>query len=176
MPRMSYIMVDVEADGPIPGVYSMVCFGAVVVEPGLSRTFYGRLKPISDVWVPEALNVSGFTREEVLEFDEPKQVMQEFATWLSSLRSKRLIFISDNNGFDWQFINWYFHRFLGRNPFGFSSQNLGSLYKGLAKDTFVNFKHLRKTAHTHHPVDDARGNAEALLHMKEHLGLKIDLT
>ena len=28
---MTYIMVDVEADGPIPGDYSMVCFGAVVV-------------------------------------------------------------------------------------------------------------------------------------------------
>jgi len=41
------------------------------------------------------------------------------------------------------------------------------------KDTFVNFKHLRKTKHTHHPVDDARGNAEALLTMKETLGLKI---
>jgi DNA polymerase III epsilon subunit-like protein len=172
---MSYIMVDIESDGPIPGDYSMVCFGAVVVEPGLSRTFYGRLKPISESWNPESLKVSGFTREQVLAFDDPKEVMQRFAAWLSSLRTKRLIFISDNNGFDWQFINWYFHRFLGKNPFGFSSQNLGSLYKGLAKDTFVTFKHLRKTAHTHHPVDDARGNAEALLHMKERMGLKIAL-
>jgi hypothetical protein len=42
----------------------------------------------------------------------------------------------------------------------------------LQKDVFVNFKHLRRTRHTHHPVDDARGNAEALLAMKE-LGLKI---
>ncbi len=30
---MAYIMVDVESDGPIPGDYSMVCFGAIVVEP-----------------------------------------------------------------------------------------------------------------------------------------------
>ena len=41
-------------------------------------------------------------------------------------------------------------------------------------DTFANFKFLRKTRHTHNPVDDARGNAEALLAMKE-LGLKIKL-
>ena len=68
----------------------------------------------------------------------------------------------------------YLHHFLGENPFGHSSTNLGSLYKGLAKDTSVNFKHLRQTKHTHHPVDDARGNAEALLAMKE-LGLKISL-
>jgi hypothetical protein len=68
------------------------------------------------------------------------------------------MFVADNNGFDWQFINWHF---LGRNSFGFSSMNLGSLYKGLMKDTFANFKHLRKRRHTHHPVDDAMGNAEA---------------
>ena len=170
---MAYIMVDIESDGSIPGDFSMVCFGAIVVEPSLSRTFYGKLKPISENWVPEALKVSGFERAEVLGFDEPKRVMQEFAAWLGSLRSKRLVFISDNNGFDWQFINWYFHHFVGKNPFGFSSLNLGSLYKGLVKDTFQTFKHLRKTRHTHHPVDDARGNAEALLHMREQMGLKI---
>ena len=38
---MGWIMVDIEADGPIPGVYSMISFGAVVVELGLERTFYG---------------------------------------------------------------------------------------------------------------------------------------
>jgi hypothetical protein len=27
---MGYIIVDVEADGPIPAEFSMVCFGAVV--------------------------------------------------------------------------------------------------------------------------------------------------
>lgn len=67
------------------------------------------------------------------------------------------------------------HHFTGSNPFGFSSTNLGSLYKGIQKDTYVNFKHLRKTRHTHHPVDDAKGNAEALLFMKEKLGLRIKL-
>lgn len=41
----------------------------------------------------------------------------------------------------------------------------------MMKNTFVNFKHLRKTRHSHHPVDDAKGNAEALLAMKQ-MGLK----
>ena len=113
---MTYIMVDVEADGPIPGDYSMVCFGAIVVEPSLDRTFYGRLKPISDKWIPEALQVSGFTREETLEFDEPAAVMQQFADWIAVVGSGQPMFISDNNGFDWQFINWYFHHFLGEEP------------------------------------------------------------
>jgi hypothetical protein len=168
-------MVDVESDGPIPGDYSMVCFGAVIVEPGLGRTFYGRLRPISEHWIPGALQVSGFSREQALEFADPREVMNDFDQWLKANAGKRLMFISDNNGFDWQFINWYFHHFLGKNPFGFSSSNLGSLYKGLVKDTFQTFKHLRRTRHSHHPVDDAKGNAEALLHMQERLGLKIAL-
>ena len=45
---MSWIMGDIEADGPIPGEYSMVSFGAVVVESGFARTFYGELRPISE--------------------------------------------------------------------------------------------------------------------------------
>ena len=169
---MPYVMVDIESDGPIPGDFSMVCFGAVIVEPGLNRNFYGQLKPISETFVPEALAVSGFSREQCLDFDEPKLVMERFDAWLKENCQGRMLFVSDNNGFDWQFINWYFHHFIGKNPFGFSSTNLGSLYKGFKQDTFVNFKHLRKTKHTHHPVDDAKGNAEALLQMKE-MGLKI---
>lgn len=172
---MAYIMVDVEADGPIPGDYSMIAFGAVKVDQALEKTFYGRLKPISDAWNPEVLQVAGFTRAETLTFDEPRPVMCAFRDWIAAASKDRPIFISDNNGFDWQFINWYFHHFLGDNPFGHSSYNLGSLYKGLQKDAFVNFKHLRRTAHTHHPLDDALGNAEALLYMKEQLGLKIKL-
>ena len=80
---MTYIMVDIEADGPIPGDYSMICFGAIVVEASLDRMFYGRLKPISDKWIPGALRVSGFTREETLQFDDPKAVIQRFANWIT---------------------------------------------------------------------------------------------
>jgi hypothetical protein len=169
---MPYVMVDVESDGPIPGDYSMICFGAIVVEPALGRTFYGKLRPISENFIPEALAVSGFTREETLSFNALESVMQDFRNWIATNCRGRTLFISDNNGFDWQFINWYFNHFISANPFGFSSTNLGSLYKGLQKDMFVNFKHLRRTRHSHNPVDDARGNAEALLQLKE-LGLKI---
>ncbi|WP_026210703.1 3'-5' exoribonuclease domain-containing protein [Flexithrix dorotheae] len=172
---MSYIMVDIESDGPIPGIYSMVSFGAVVVEESLQKTFFAQLKPISENWIEEALQVSGYSRKECMDFEEPKQVMENFENWIMENSKGKHIFISDNNGFDWMFVCWYFHKFLKRNPFGFSSQNLGSLYKGMEKDVFKNFKHLRKTKHTHHPVDDARGNAEALLAMKKELGLKIKL-
>lgn len=176
-------MTDVEADGPCPGLFSMVSFGAVIVEDGLSRTFYGQCRPISQDWVPEALAVSGHSREETMDFPDPEQTMLEFGTWIrdnaGTRKSRGQVvpnaqFIADNNGFDWQFINYYFHKYLGSNPFGFSSQNLGSLFKGFNKDMFSRWKHLRKTKHTHHPVMDAKGNAEALLTLKE-MGLKIGL-
>jgi DNA polymerase III epsilon subunit-like protein len=172
---MSYIVVDVEADGPIPSKYSMVCFGAVVVEPSLTKTFYGKTKPISELWVPDALAVSGFSREDHEKFEEPALVMQNFYNWLTENSQGKAVFISDNNAFDWQWINYYFHYYLGKNPFGFSSRRIGDLYCGMKMDTGLNSewkRALRKTTHDHNPVNDAKGNAEALLAMKN-MGLKI---
>lgn len=171
---MSYVVVDVESDGPIPAEFSMVCFGGVIVDEMLNQTFYGRTRPISDRFVPEALAVSGFSRHEHLSFDEPRAVMERFAEWLTQHSPGRPIFVSDNPAFDWQFINYYFHRFLGRNPFGFSARRIGDLYAGLVKDASKasEWKKYRVTPHTHNPVDDAKGNAEALKKFKE-LGLKL---
>jgi DNA polymerase III epsilon subunit-like protein len=170
-------MVDIEADGPIPGKYSMLSIGAVVVEQSLSKKFYAELKPISINYEQSALDVCGFNRKQTLNFEDPLAVMEKFRDWIQSVsKNKKPIFISDNNGFDWQFINYYFHIFLCTNPFGYSSMNLGSFYKGLALDVFVNFKHLRNTKHSHNALDDAIGNAEAMIKIKElYPSLKINL-
>jgi len=170
---MSYIVVDVEADGEIPHKYSMVCFGAVIVDDNLDKTFYGKTKPISDLWIPDALAVSGFSREEHLKFDEPAKVMKEFDEWIKANSKGHPIFISDNPAFDWQWINYYFHTYLEKNPFGFSARRIGDLYCGLVKDTRAKWKHLRKTVHDHDPRNDAKGNAECLLHFRDELGLKV---
>jgi hypothetical protein len=174
---MSWIMVDVEADGPAPGLYSMASFGAVVVLDGLKDTFYSEiLRPLEGAqWIDEAIAVSNITREQMLAGADPAQRMADFATWLKGVCQGKPMFVSDNNGYDWQFMNWYLWKFTGGNPFGHSSTNLGSLFKGMEKSMFRNFKHLRKTAHTHNPVDDVIGNAEALLYMKNVMGLAISL-
>jgi hypothetical protein len=167
---VKYVSVDVEADGPAPGLYSMVALGAVVVEPALDRTFGATLAPISDRWLQDALVVSGYTREATLAFPEPAAVMADFARWLDAVGGgERLLFVSDNAGFDWQFVNYYFHRFAGANPFGFSSLSLTSLYKGFKREMRANFRRdgLRKTRHSHDPVADAKGNAEVLLALFE---------
>lgn len=171
---MSYIVVDVEADGRIPYKHSMVCFGAIIVEPTLSKTFYGKTKPISDLWIPEALAISGFNRQEHELFDDPKLVMEQFGNWIKENSIGKPIFISDNPVFDWQWINYYFHTYTDSNPFGYSARRIGDLYAGMKMDTFIKWKHLRNTTHDHNPVNDAKGNAEVLLKMKE-MGLKIKL-
>ena len=172
---MSFIVCDVEADGPIPSKYSMVSFGAVVVEPSLSKTFYGEVKPVSDLWIPEALAVSNITREQHLTFNDPAVVMPKFAEWANSVSKGRPVFVSDNPCFDWMFMCYYLHMYAGKNPFGFSGRRIGDMYSGLTKNAYAKWKHLRKTTHTHHPVDDAKGNAEVLLHMRDNMGLEIDL-
>lgn len=157
---MSFIVIDVEADGPIPAEYSMVCFGAVLFDEALDKSFYGQLCPITDRFVPEALAVSGFSREQDLTFEDPKAVMDKFAAWLEHNSKGRPVFVSDYVAFDWQFINYYFHRCLGQNPFDFSRRRIGDLYAGLVKDAYKasEWKKYRVTRHTHNPVDDARGN------------------
>jgi DNA polymerase III epsilon subunit-like protein len=175
---MSYIVVDIEAGGEIPNKYSMVCFGAVIVEPTLTKTFYGKVRPISQSYKPDALAISGFSRAEHLTFDDPLEVMRGFDEWINANSNGKPTFISDNLAFDWQWINYYFHITLGRNPFGFSGRRIGDLYCGMKMDAGLNSewkRNLRKTKHTHHPVDDAKGNAEALLAMQK-MGLKIQLT
>lgn len=160
------IVVDVEADGEYPPDYSMVCFGAVLVdkEGKLNDTFYGQVKPISLQYKAEALSISGFTREQHQRFDDPTEVMTKFKKWVES--HGKCIFISDNLAFDWQWINYYFHKFTYSNPFGFSGQRIGDKFQGYFNDPWIKWKQYRKTKHTHNPVDDAKGNAEALLYLK----------
>jgi len=172
---MSIFVVDVEADGPCPGEFSMISLGAVKVDHNLTNTFYAEFKPISDRWVPEALAVSGFTREQTMEFQDPSKAIEQFAEWVLSNTNGRAVFVSDNNGFDWQFVNYYFWRFIDGNPFGHSSRRIGDFYSGLEKDWFASskWKRYRKTKHTHNPVDDALGNAEALRELAKKHNVRI---
>jgi hypothetical protein len=172
---MSYIVVDVESDGPIPHKYSMVSFGAVIVDNALDKTFYSKVKPISDNWIPQALSVSGFSREEHMGFDDPQEEMHRFNHWILNNSKGKPTFISDNLAYDWQWINWYFHYFIGSNPFGFSGRRIGDIYCGMKMDSGLNQewkRRYRKTRHTHNALDDAKGNAEALLEFKKQ-GFKI---
>jgi len=168
------ICVDIESDGPYMPEYSVVCFAAIVVEPSLSKVFYGQMKPISDTWNPDALAISGFSREEHEQFDEPEKVMSEFAEWLKLNSKGSPMGISDNNGYDFGVcLNYYFQRFYGKNPFGWSSRRIGDLFCGAEANMFYRWKKHRITSHTHDPRADCKGNAEALLYLSKTYNIKL---
>lgn len=151
---MALIFVDVESDGPCPGKGEMTEFGAVELRS--RKTFHGVLweaRPHPDN--PAIPQRTGRKFDEV-------QVYSQFDEWLRQFGG-RPVFVSDNPAFDWQWINYGFHHVLGRNPFGFSARRIGDFAAGLRNDFYAkqDWKHLRKTAHDHSPVNDAMGNAEA---------------
>jgi len=156
-----HVVVDVESDGPASGLYSMVSFAVVPVYDS-TNSFYSTIRPVTDLFVPEALNVCGFTREQTLTFEDPQIVMQRFKTWADQFGS--LILWSDNPTFDGQWMNYYCHKYLGANPFGFSGRRIGDLYAGYMKNVKASsdWKKLRTGKHSHNALDDAEGNAGAL--------------
>lgn len=158
-----FYVVDVEADGPAPGLFSMVSMGVVRVEPGLPNKFYAEFAPISEKFIPEALKVGGFTREQHLSLPDPEIGMHALAKFLEG--DNRPVFVSDNPAFDWQWVNYYSHLFLGKNPFGHSARRIGDIYSGMRRnlrDT-NGWKKWRLHPHTHNALDDAIGNANAML-------------
>lgn len=179
---MSLFSVDVEGDGQCPGLRSMVCFGAARIDQSFYDTercnthYLGFTSPIVDEWDPEALAVSGYTREQHEGFHDPETTMKNFRTWVEETNLKgRPVLITDNPAYDWQFINYYMHRYTGGNPFGFSARRIGDFAAGLERDFFASskWKKLRVTKHTHDPRDDAIGNAEALIRLAKQHEIKL---
>src|ERR1700677_4055426 len=118
--REVYISVDVEAAGPVPATYSMLSIGAVIVDDP-KATFYVELKPVNNKSIASAMRVVGRT---LADFSKsglaPKKAMASFRDWIRSVSKQgRPVFVGFNATFDWAFVNFYFHEYLGENPFGF---------------------------------------------------------
>jgi DNA polymerase III epsilon subunit-like protein len=171
-----FVSVDVEADGPIPGDYSMISIGCAVLERD-DLTFYRELKPISEKFEPEALAVSGLQRDKlVAEGAHPETAMRELTAWLLKVSpSGKPVFVAFNACFDWMFVNWYFVHFVGVNPFGISGLDIKAYYMGaLGKPRWSdtskrNFdgRFLSKSPHTHNALDDAREQAEIFARLRK---------
>ena len=175
-----YISADVEADGPIPGRYSMLSFGLVVsgrfdgaafvpLEPG-AKTFYRELRPISDEVDPAALAAARLDREKLrLDGADPAETMRAAATWLAAQAgSARPVLVGYPVVFDWMFLHWYFVNFTGESPFGFSGAlDMKTIYQQKARVTLDRAgrddlpPELRSVrAHTHNALDDAIEQAD----------------
>ncbi|MFF4571924.1 exonuclease [Streptomyces sp. NPDC001410] len=180
-----YISVDIEADGPIPGPYSMLSLGAAVAgtqdadgfRPAHpeQQTFYRELHPISDEFVPEALAVSGLDRARLqAEGAEPGVALAEFSSWVRQVSAgAQPVMCGYPASYDWTFLYWYLIRFTGESPFGHSGcLDMKTLYatkaglplRAVAKGTMP--RHLlSRRPHTHHALDDAVEQAEMLANL-----------
>ena len=164
-----FISVDVETAGPNPADYSLLTIGACTIF-GRPNTFYVELKPVSMNALPEALAVSRLSMDRLAEYGmEPADGMRQFDNWLKEAvpEDQRPLFVAFNAPFDWMFVNDYFHRYLGRNPFGHASLDIKSFYMGLTGVTWpetsmrsVIQRYLGDQQLTHHALRDAMDQAE----------------
>ena len=174
--REAYISVDVEAAGPLPPTYSMLSLGAVVVDDP-QATFYVEFKPLNDKSVPAAMKVVGRTLEDFARTGrDPKDAMAGFRDWLGSVaKAATPVFVGFNATFDWAFVSFYFHQYLGENPFGIGGVDIKSYYMGLSGGTWEDTRSSRIAAefkdssrrHTHNALDDALEQAELFRRMRQ---------
>jgi DNA polymerase III epsilon subunit-like protein len=172
-----FISVDVEAAGPVPGEYSLLTIGACnVYEP--ARTFECQLKPSAPKCDPEALAVTGLSLEHLAKHGlEPAEAMLQFENWIKENKTgneDKLVFVGFNAAFDWSFINYYFHRYLGRNPFGFSALDIKALYMGKmggswgsTKSSHMDLVLNPKLKSSHDALEDAQYQAELFRLVRE---------
>lgn len=164
-----FISVDVETSGPIPGEFSMLTIGACSVDqPDL--VFSCKLKPITQAFDPKAIEVTGLSLIELARDGlDPPDAMKRFADWLKGVVGTEgaPVFVGLNAPFDWSFVNYYFHRFLGENPFGFTALDIKALYMGATGCTWRDTRSSKiaervepKTTGTHDALEDARYQAE----------------
>lgn len=167
--REIFISVDVETAGPLVGEHSMLTVGACLVyHPEIS--FSVMLKPISDKSVAAALEVTGLTLARA-EKDglPPVEAMAQFAAWVANNLPENgtPVFVGLNAPFDWGFVNYYFLKYFGDNPFGFTALDIKALFMGVrgcawhetkasAIDKVVN----PSQKGNHDALDDARYQAE----------------
>lgn len=165
----TYISVDVETAGPNPSQYSLLTIGACTLAERAS-TFYVELKPVNNNAVQEALRVSHLSMARLAESGlEPAEAMRRFEVWLKAETpaGQRPLFVAFNAPFDWMFVNDYFHRYLGRNPFGHACLDIKSLYMGAAGVSWgetsmrhVGPRYLGNQQLTHHALRDAMDQGE----------------
>lgn len=183
-----YFSADIETDGPIPGPFSMLSFALVTAgtfdgvqfirAKSYERSFYSELRPISDEFEAEALQVNGLDRDRlVASGPDPKEVMTAALKWIErEAQGRRPVLVAYPLSFDWTWLYWYFVKFaVGGSPFEHSrcydlktafavKANLPICRAGRSKVP----NHLRGThPHTHHALDDAIEQAELFANIFE---------
>ncbi len=179
-----YVSTDVEADGPIPGVNSMLSFAsaAYTADKRLLGTFSANLEtlpgaapdPITTQWWATQPEAWAACRRDL---ESPEVAMRRYVDWVKALPGKP-VFVGYPAGFDFMFVTWYLLRFAGESPFGFSALDIKTYAMALLKTSYLQTTkpHMPKRwfdghPHTHVALDDAIEQGTLFCNMlAEHLG------
>lgn len=185
-----YVSADVEADGPVPGPYSMLSFGLAVAgirdEAGFHRsdptqaTFYAELQPISSTYDEHAVAVSGLERARLVESGtSPADAMHAAIGWIETVcAGRRPVLVAYPAVYDWMFLYHYLRVYGGRSPFGHSGcldiKTMFATKAGVpvaaATKRQMPSHLLSQRRHTHHALDDAIEQAELFANIMEWQG------
>lgn len=137
-----YISTDIESDGPIPGVYSMLSFGsaAFTADKKLVSTFSANLETLPEAKEdPETME---WWKKQGEAWDvchknlkSPQIAMDEYLSWLKSLPQK-LVFVGYPAAFDFSYIYWYLIKFTGECPFSFVACDIKTYAFAMLKEPF----------------------------------------
>lgn len=146
-----YFSIDVEASGPVPGLFNLVSIGAVAVGRVGSTwdpeddSFYVELQPLAQGFDPGAMAVHGIPREHLeREGVRPHEAMRRLTRFVEERIQKdstRPVFVGHNAVFDWAYISYYYEYHYLPNPFGYKGLELKSFAAGcLGIDWFDSHK------------------------------------
>jgi DNA polymerase III epsilon subunit-like protein len=118
----------------------------------------------------EALKVARLSMDELDRIGlPPAEATDLFSQWIRKTcgREGHPVFVGFNASFDWSFVNYYFHRYIGENPFGLAALDIKSLYMGATGCAWDETRSSRivtrlkpKLKGTHDALQDARYQAE----------------
>lgn len=173
-PRECLISVDVETAGPSPWRHALLSVGACLVDKP-ERRFYVELKPDHPALDPQAAAIHQLSMDRLRrEGMPPAGAMAAFEAWIQTSLSPGQVpvFVGFNAAFDWMFVAVYFHRYLGRNPFGHAPLDIKAFYMGLAGVPFLatTRRHLAENHPSvaqleHHALQDAIDQADLMRRM-----------
>ena len=163
-----YVSTDVESDGPVPGLNSLLSFGsAAFSEDGRLLSTHAANLDLLDGAMGDAGTMNWWrdnpaaweaTRQRCI---APDVAMRAYSDWLAALPGRPL-FVGYPAVFDFMFIQWYLVRFTGASPFGHSAIDIRSYAMGaMGVDFLATAKHrlprhwLPESPHTHVALDDA---------------------
>ena len=136
-----YVSTDVETDGPIPGVYSMLSIGSAAYLPDKTflSGFTANLETLTGAeqhpetmrWWQGQPEAWAACRQKL---QPPEEVMRNYLTWLKALPGDP-VFVAYPAAFDFMYVCWYLNRFTGENPFGWHALDIKTFAMALTGAT-----------------------------------------